>query len=195
MTLNPDGRSYCIDTKNPVVKLPIQLNQTDPVHIELLRLDFDTGINESIVIYHKELQTLKKQAEKRRPKGSDTLTLEYGVKKPGLYRLQSIMEKSNLEVQRRMSDTLVVLCPKAMIKPSLPLASWPSIRTNYPSIFAATKSKASSVPTSLRKVDIANSLNAMLMFLVALILSQTPKSWLVFTLFFKTLDSLQPSFL
>ncbi|KFY03429.1 hypothetical protein O988_01482 [Pseudogymnoascus sp. VKM F-3808] len=119
VTLNPDGYPFCIENKNSIVKLPIRLNQTDPVYIELLRLDFDTSTNESIVINHKELQSLKKQAEKRRPKDSDTLTLDYSVRKPGLYRLQTVMEKSNLEVQRRMSDTLVVLCPKAVIQPSL----------------------------------------------------------------------------
>lgn len=70
-------------------------------------------------IRSKELQSLKKQAEKRHQKGSDGLTLEYAVKKPGLYRLHKVMEKANLEVQRRMSDTLVVICPKAVIKPSL----------------------------------------------------------------------------
>jgi len=43
-------------------------------------------------------------------------TLEYLVKKPGLYRLHRVIDQSKLEVQRRMSDTLVVNCPKAVIK-------------------------------------------------------------------------------
>lgn len=119
MTLNPDGHSYCIDDKHSFIKLPIRLNQTDPVYIELLRLDFDTSKNETVAIQHKELQALKKQAEKRQPKGSDAMILEYVVKRPGLYRLHKVMEKSNLEVQRRMSDTLVVACPEAVIKSSL----------------------------------------------------------------------------
>jgi len=40
------------------------------------------------------------------------------VRKPGVYRLQKVVDESNLEVQRRMSDTIVVNCPKATIKPS-----------------------------------------------------------------------------
>lgn len=40
------------------------------------------------------------------------------MKKPGVYRLQKVVDDSKLEVQRRVSDTLVVKCPKAAIKPS-----------------------------------------------------------------------------
>jgi nucleoporin POM152 len=40
------------------------------------------------------------------------------VKKPGVYRLHKVVDESNLEVQRRMSDTIVVNCPTAAIKQS-----------------------------------------------------------------------------
>jgi nucleoporin POM152 len=40
------------------------------------------------------------------------------VKKPGVYRLQKVVDESNLEVQRRMSDTIVVNCPRAAIQQS-----------------------------------------------------------------------------
>lgn len=118
VTLNPDLHSYCVDKLHPTVKLPIRLNQTDPIYMELLRIDFTTNKNESIVIQGKELLNLKKHAEKQRSKGEESLLLDYTVKKPGLYRLNKIMEKGGIEVQRRMSDTLVVTCPKALIKPS-----------------------------------------------------------------------------
>jgi len=42
--------------------------------------------------------------------------VNYAAKKPGLYRLQKVIDKTKLEVQRRMSDTLVVTCPKAEIR-------------------------------------------------------------------------------
>jgi nucleoporin POM152 len=56
---------------------------------------------------------------KKNPKEeSNSLVLEYVVRKPGVYRLQKVVDESNLEVQRRMSDTIVVNCPKATIRPS-----------------------------------------------------------------------------
>jgi nucleoporin POM152 len=101
--------------------LPIQLNRTTPTYIELLRLDFDTNKNETIEVKAKELRLLCKEAKKKGPKDeSGELLLEYTVKKPGLYRLQKVVDDSKLEVQHRMSDTLVVICPKATISPSTP---------------------------------------------------------------------------
>jgi nucleoporin POM152 len=101
------------------VKLPIRFNGSVPIHIELLRFDFETNKNETIEIKGKEVKTMVKQASKRHPDDeSNSLVLEYTVKKPGLYRLQKVVDISNLEVQRRTSDTLVVTCPKATIKPS-----------------------------------------------------------------------------
>jgi nucleoporin POM152 len=62
---------------------------------------------------------LLKQALKKTPRDSlKSLVLEYAVKKPGVYRLQKVVDESNLEVQTPKSDTLVVNCPKAVIKPS-----------------------------------------------------------------------------
>jgi nucleoporin POM152 len=49
---------------------------------------------------------------------SNSFVLEYVVRKPGVYRLQKVVDESNLEVQRHMSDTIVVNCPKATIKQS-----------------------------------------------------------------------------
>lgn len=118
VTLNPDGHSYCVDNHHTSVKLPIRLNQTEPIYMELLRIDFTTNKNETIIIQGRELSNLKKHAEKHRSKGDESLLLDFTVKKPGLYRLHKVMEKAGIEVQRRMSDTLVVTCPRALIKPS-----------------------------------------------------------------------------
>lgn len=102
-----------------MAKLPIHLNETIPTYLELLRLDFDTNVNETIEIKGKEIRALMKQALKKYPMDdSKSITLEYAVKKPGVYRLQKVVDESNLEVQRRMSDTIVVNCPRAVIKQS-----------------------------------------------------------------------------
>ncbi|TVY21954.1 Nucleoporin [Lachnellula arida] len=109
VTMNPDGLPFCIDDAHPSVAIPLRFNQTDPQLVQLLRLDFETNINETITLSHKELRYPTQEA--------DGLTVfKYTAKKPGLYRLQKVVDRTKLEVQRRMSDTLVVACPKGTIK-------------------------------------------------------------------------------
>ncbi|KAK6608962.1 hypothetical protein H4I96_02893 [Botrytis cinerea] len=110
-TLNPDGLPFCLDSSRPSVKLPMYFNQTKPVHIELLRFDFDTNANETIELKKRDMKNFRKMEDE-----PNVYTLDYIVKKPGLYRLHKIIDQSKLEVQRRMSDTLVVKCPKAVIR-------------------------------------------------------------------------------
>ena len=97
----------------------MRINQTTPILIELLRIDLDTNQNETITISKKEIKRLKRQAETEHGKKdpSSPRTLKVTVKHTGLYRLQKLVDESNLEVQRRMSDTLVVRCPSASVKP------------------------------------------------------------------------------
>ena len=47
---------------------------------------------------------------------SSPRTLQFPVKRTGLYRLKRVVDESHLEVQRRLSDTLVVRCPSASVK-------------------------------------------------------------------------------
>lgn len=87
--------------------------------MELFRLDFETNVNETIEIKQKEIRAMRKHAERHRSKNEiGPIDLEYTVKKPGLYRLLKVIDESKLEVQRRISDTLVVTCPQAYIRPS-----------------------------------------------------------------------------
>jgi nucleoporin POM152 len=64
------------------------------------------------------LKQLKRQAEKlkshsdRFPHGD----IHISVQKPGLYRLKRVLDEMNLEVNIRGSDSLVVSCPKALLK-------------------------------------------------------------------------------
>ncbi|KAG4433173.1 hypothetical protein IFR05_011333 [Cadophora sp. M221] len=110
VTMNPDQLSFCIDSTRPVASIPLFFNQTKPKSVELLRIDFDTNLNETILLSHKEVNNARKTD------ADSLLTINYLAKKPGLYRLQKVMDKTKLEVQRRMSDTLVVACPKAVVK-------------------------------------------------------------------------------
>ena len=121
--LNPDQTSFCLDNTHTSALLPIRINQTSPILIELLRFDLDSNQNETITIGAKLARAMKKQADKAHPRddASSPRFLEYPVKKTGLYRLQRVVDESKLEVQRRMSDTLVVGCPQARIKATSPV--------------------------------------------------------------------------
>ncbi|CCU82583.1 Nucleoporin [Blumeria hordei DH14] len=108
--MNPDQSPFCIDANHPTASIPIYFNQTIPKNIELLRIDFETNLNETIKLSQREVKNSIKQYDE------NVLSIHYIAKKPGLYRLYKITDKSKLEVQRRMSDTLVVRCPRAIIK-------------------------------------------------------------------------------
>ncbi|OAL27816.1 hypothetical protein AYO20_09669 [Fonsecaea nubica] len=115
--LNPEKRAFCIDASRPSVELPIQINQTTPISIELQRYDLETEEVETITISSKQARQLKKQADSGRHK-SDTntpRTLHYPVSKAGLYQLQRVIDTTKLEVRKRSFDTAVVHCPLASI--------------------------------------------------------------------------------
>ncbi|KAF2086291.1 hypothetical protein K490DRAFT_74529 [Saccharata proteae CBS 121410] len=119
--LNPEKTPFCLDGPKASIQLPIQINQTEPVLIELLRIDLDTMQNETISISKSAAEKLRKTAMKKGHYHSDDpLVLEYPVKKTGLYILNKVIDKSNLEVQTRGSNVMVVSCPFAHIKPSKP---------------------------------------------------------------------------
>jgi nucleoporin POM152 len=109
VVMNPDNLPFCIDSSRPSVNIPIHFNQTSPIHIELLRFDFDANSNETVVLSSKERK--RKYGDKEHTIG----VAHYTAKKAGLYRLNKVIDESKLEVQRRMSDTLVVKCPKVSV--------------------------------------------------------------------------------
>lgn len=121
--LNPAKESFCVDSSTPQVYLPIQINQTTPIGIDLLRLDFDGVSNETIHLSASQIRKMSKEATKAKQHHADNepLLLRYVTKKTGMYVLQKVIDESKLEVQRRRAgDTMVVSCPKAIIKPSNP---------------------------------------------------------------------------
>ena len=116
--LNPEKDAFCITPSKPSVQLPIFINQTSPISIQLLRIDLESNQNETITISSKECRKLKKQADREIGR-KDTISprvLRYAVKQTGVYRLIKVVDESSLEVQRRLSDTLVVQCPTASVK-------------------------------------------------------------------------------
>lgn len=116
--LNPDQSPFCIGSSKTSVSLPIRINQTNPILIELLRVDLDSNKNETITVTAKEISRLKRQADRFFDKNDHISPrfLQYSIKATGLYRLQRVIDESKLEVQGRISDTLVVDCPTAMVK-------------------------------------------------------------------------------
>ena len=116
--LNPDHVPMCIDSLNNPVDLQIRINQTEPILIELLRIDLGTGRNETISIPSKQLKQLKRHSDKIADKSVTHRDLHFPIRKPGIYRLQRVVDESELEVRRRLSDTLVVSCPTASLKSS-----------------------------------------------------------------------------
>ncbi|KAK2794976.1 hypothetical protein FQN52_006855 [Onygenales sp. PD_12] len=118
--LNPEQLSFCLDAQKTQAVLPIRVNQTTPILVELLRYDLESGQNETITIPSKQLKQLFKQANKGHS-SSDIHTprdLLFPVKKTGIYQLQKVVDDSKLEVRRRSLDTLIVACPKAHIRSS-----------------------------------------------------------------------------
>ena len=99
--LNPDNRAFCIDERKNTADLPIRVNQTSPILLELLRTDPQTMESETLVISSRQAKSLRKTAEKDTKVGAaEPLTLHYPVKKTGIYQLQKVVDESNLEVQR-----------------------------------------------------------------------------------------------
>ena len=115
--LNPEKKAYCLDASIPSVELPIQINQTTPISIELQRYDLDTDEVETIIISSKQARQLKKKADSGHHKSEihTPRTLHYPVSKRGLYQLHRVIDTTKLEVRKRSFDVAVVQCPKATI--------------------------------------------------------------------------------
>jgi len=120
--LNPEKEAFCIDGTRSEARLPIMVNSTNPISIDLLRVDLETQANETVHISKSQIKTMHKEASRLlsySDKPNEPKTLYYTVKKSGLYVLQKVVDESNLEVARkRLAHTVVVPCPKANIIPA-----------------------------------------------------------------------------
>lgn len=117
--LNQDRESFCIGGTRNEAKLPITINSTNPVSMDLLRFDLDTNMNETLHISKSQIKTMHRDASRLisySEKPNEPKTLYYSVKKPGVYMLQKVMDETNLEVARKkLAHTVVVPCPKAVV--------------------------------------------------------------------------------
>lgn len=117
--LNPERETFCIDDVTVDVRLPIMINATNPIAIDILRVDLDSQANETLHISKSQIKTMHKEASRLLSYSSDPnepKTLYYTVKKPGLYALQKVVDETNLEVSRKkLAHTVVVACPKAAV--------------------------------------------------------------------------------
>ena len=120
--LNPERQSFCIDGTRSEIRLPITINATNPISMDILRTDLEAGTNETLHISKSQIKTMHKEASRLVTYGqslNEPKTLYYTVKKPGLYALAKVVDESNLEVRRKqMAHTVVVPCPRANILPT-----------------------------------------------------------------------------
>ena len=120
--LNPDKQPFCLSSTISQLEIPILINQTEPIEMEVLRIDVDTNVNETITIKRKELGKMLSTARKIAKKSAktldpdDPLTLRYTVKKPGVYLLTKVLDQSKLQVRPRASSVVVATCPQARVK-------------------------------------------------------------------------------
>lgn len=111
--LNPDGNCYCLGPTQTTATIPIRINGTHPIQIQLQRIDLDTAVPETIDLSSKEIKRLMKNAQHEEP---ELRYLHYTVKKTGLYRLSKVKDVSELDVRVHRAEAMVVSCPKASIK-------------------------------------------------------------------------------
>ena len=118
--LNPNQQSFCLNSTVTQLEIPILINQTEPVEMEILRIDIDTNVNETIVVKKKELASMLKKARKATKSSDpdDPLTLAYTVKRPGVYQLRKVLDQSKLLVRPRQSSLVIATCPQARVKPT-----------------------------------------------------------------------------
>ncbi|KAG9192023.1 hypothetical protein G6011_10757 [Alternaria panax] len=118
--LNPDRHSFCLNSSVTQLDVPIMINQTEPHEMEILRIDIDTNVNETIVVKKSELKTMLKRARKTQKSTDpdDPLTLAYTIKKPGVYLLKKVTDQSKLLVRPRSTNVVVTTCPQARVKPT-----------------------------------------------------------------------------
>ncbi|KAI5361404.1 hypothetical protein Slin15195_G125180 [Septoria linicola] len=121
--LNPERVPFCIDGDDrKEVKLPIMINATEPISIDIMHVDLKTQVNHTIHINKGQIKSMHKEASRLisySDNPNEPKTLYYPVKRPGLYVLAKVVDASNLEVSRKkLAHTVVVPCPKAEFLPA-----------------------------------------------------------------------------
>lgn len=113
--LNPTRDSYCIEHSFSSVSIPVRLNSTEPIFIQLDKVNFDSLEKTSLNFTKKDIKKFKMDIP---PENIDSQKLSYislPVNSPGLYRLGKVVDSSNLDVRLYQTDVLVTSCPSAYI--------------------------------------------------------------------------------
>lgn len=121
--MNPQKTPFCLNASVTHLEIPILVNQTEPIEMELVRIDVENNSNETITIKKSELKSMMKKARKSAKPAknidpADPLILHYTVKKKGIYLLSKVLDQSKLEVRPRASSAIVAACPQARIPPT-----------------------------------------------------------------------------
>ncbi|KXT16425.1 hypothetical protein AC579_5114 [Pseudocercospora musae] len=119
--MNPEREAFCVDQTRTEVKLPITINATEPIGMEIVHVDLETQANSTLQISKSQLKQMHKEASRLLTYSDDPdkpKTLYYTVKKPGIYVLSKVVDASNLEVSRKsLAHTVVVPCPRVDFPP------------------------------------------------------------------------------
>lgn len=112
---NPTLQSFCLENSYSEAFVPVRLNATEPIFIQLNSYDLDTQELTVLNFTKKEIKKFKMQDP---PEKLDDPRLSYyalPVHKPGLYRIAKITDVSQLNIRLYRSDVLVSRCPSAFI--------------------------------------------------------------------------------
>lgn len=110
--LNPSKQSFCVGGEHSPdkVEIPVRLNATEPIFVQLNRIEFNTLEESSLNFTKKELKKMRMETSE------DSLSyIRLPVKNPGLYRLGRVIDSSNMDVRLYATDVLVTSCPSAYI--------------------------------------------------------------------------------
>ncbi|QIX00291.1 hypothetical protein AMS68_005808 [Peltaster fructicola] len=117
--LNADRQAFCLDAATTEIRLPLTINSTNPISMEILRIDLETQANETLHFNKGQLRTMHKEAERMvsySPQFNEPKTLYVPIKRPGLYSLARVIDETNLEVSKKYTaQTVIVPCPKVSI--------------------------------------------------------------------------------
>ncbi|OTA96003.1 hypothetical protein M434DRAFT_161378 [Hypoxylon sp. CO27-5] len=115
--LNPEKHPYCLGQGQNIASVPIYFNATVPVEVELLRFDLDTDSREVLRLSRKEIKEIGKQSTRSIEDGTlGIYRYNIGIKKPGVYQLNKVLDEYKLEVQRITEPTYIVPCPRAQVR-------------------------------------------------------------------------------
>ncbi|KAF3199229.1 hypothetical protein TWF679_001558 [Orbilia oligospora] len=111
--LNPSNFELCYNgLKKDGTTLPIMVNSSTPALIQLTVRNFENIEPITINITQKEIKKLLKSTATK-PGDPKIHHIHYPIKYPGLYRLEKVIDVTQLVVRVRKAELLVAACPSA----------------------------------------------------------------------------------